>query len=184
MFMAKASSRNRRHCEGESVSVIEVTMDLEREHNNVACARAFRNDAQGASLGGADVNGCPSVSGYTSRGARHEVRLLSQLIPYGVYWPMVLQWALPMATQTARGVAAMPQRTLVLFPSGRVRMIRSVRGSIFVREFPSAPVVQTAPAPTARESGCSAERSRRLRVRSVCGSILISVGPGRPDAHG
>ena len=60
--------------------------------------------------------------------------------------PMVSQALLPMVTQTALGVAAMPQVTLVRSPSGMVRMIRSVRGSIFV----------TRPRPC-----CSRRRARR-----------------------
>src|SRR6266536_3297532 len=107
--------------------------------------------------------------------------------PHEGYRPMVSQAVLPTVTQTALGVAAMPQVTLVRSPSGMVRMIRSVRGSIFVTEFPVPPippVVQTAPAPTARTPGCSAERSRRWSTCSVCGSISNNPGPACPDAHG
>lgn len=93
---------------------------------------------------------------------------------------------LPMVTQTALGVAAMAQVTLVRFPTGgKSRMIRSVRGSIFVTEFPSPPippVVQTAPAPTATTPGCSAARSRPCRTCSVCGSMSKSSAPRRDFA--
>src|SRR5439155_3964333 len=105
--------------------------------------------------------------------------------------PMVSQAVLPMVTQTALGVAALPQVTLVRSPSGKVRIIRSVRGSIFVTPSavllfppPIPPVVQTAPAPTATAPDCSAERLRRWRTCSVCGSISMSSGPARLDAHG
>src|SRR5438445_3003630 len=111
--------------------------------------------------------------------------------PHEGYRPMVSQAVLPMVTQTALGVAAMPQVTLVRSPSGKVRMIRSVRGSIFVTPSaallfppPIPPVVQTAPAPTATAPDCSAERLRRWRTCSVCGSISMSSGPACLDAHG
>src|SRR5256885_1656717 len=104
------------------------------------------------------------------------------------YRPMVSQAVLPMVTQTALGVAAMPQVTLVRSPSGKVRMIRSVRGSIFVTPSaallfppPIPPVVQTAPAPTATAPDCSAERLRRWGTCSVFGSISLRPGPARAD---
>jgi hypothetical protein len=57
----------------------------------------------------------------------------------------------------------MPHVALVLFPRfGKVRMMRSVCGSIFVTESPSPPiqpVVQTASTPTATTPDYSAERS-------------------------
>jgi len=80
----------------------------------------------------------------------------------------VSQAVLPRVTQTALGVAAIAQVTLVWSVSGVMRMIRFVRGSIFVIEFavtlfppPIPPVTQTAPAPAATTPACSAERSRR-----------------------
>ena len=110
--------------------------------------------------------------------------------PRRFYWPMVSQWVLPRVTQMALGVAAMLQVTLVWSASGVIRMIRSVRGSIFVIELaltlfppPIPPVTQTAPAPAATTPGCSAERSRRWRMCSVCGSIWKSVGGAR-DPNG
>src|SRR5438874_13773852 len=101
------------------------------------------------------------------------------------YRPMVSQAVLPMVTQTALGVAAMPQVTLVRSPSGKVRMIRSVRGSIFVTPSaallfppPSPPVVQTAPAPTATTPDCSAVRLRRWRT---CPALIASTQLFQPE---
>lgn len=82
-------------------------------------------------------------------------------LAHAVYCPMVSRKLLPMATQTASCVAAIPHGVFVLPPTGIVRTSLLVTGSISETE---APASQTEPARTARKlAGSRFETEVRLR---------------------